>query len=102
MKCWSTVGVHFSQEGCEHNDDLLAGKELLTLEWLINQVQDTTNEGQLTLDEYINIQSVACFQPLIYVNALTPTQAKTGCDGTTDLLPLVTSSHFMINDVFPD
>ena len=35
-------------------------------------------------------------------NPLTPTLAKTGHDGTTDLLPFVTSSLFMINDVFPD
>lgn len=38
------------------------------MERLLNQVQDPTNEGPVTVNEYINNHSVPCFQPLIDVN----------------------------------
>ncbi|XP_068675504.1 tigger transposable element-derived protein 6-like [Montipora foliosa] len=48
VKCWSKVGINCSDEGCEEDDDPFAGEELLTLERLLNQVQDPTNEGPAT------------------------------------------------------
>ena len=54
-----------SDEGCRDNP--FAGEELLTLEGLINQVQDPTNEGSVAVDEYIDDESVSYFQPLIDV-----------------------------------
>ena len=38
----------------------------------------------------------------VIVNLLTPKLAKTGRDRTTDLLPFVTSSLFIVKDVFRD
>ena len=68
VKCRSKVGVYCSDEGCEDDDDPFAGEELLTLERLLNQVQDPTNEAPVTVNEYIDGHSVPCFQPLIDVH----------------------------------
>ena len=68
VKSWSKVGVYCSHEGCEEDDDPFTGEELLTLERLLNQVQDPTNKGPVTVNEYIDDQYVPCFQPLIDVH----------------------------------
>lgn len=68
VKSWSKVGVYCSHEGCEEDDDPFTGEELLTLERLLNQVQDPTTKGPVTVNEYIDDQYVPCFQPLIDVH----------------------------------
>ena len=45
-------------EGYEDDDDSFAGEELLSLERLIQQVQDPTNEGPVAVDEYIDVHNV--------------------------------------------